>query len=182
MPLPTSAPAPDGGPSLTNDPPQAGLTRQRDGFTGPLARGSTAPPPAIRFHSADEAAAALALAPAGGVLLLSAPGAAAWPGAAVVAAMVARAATAHPDASYLAALDCGSAPGLALDALRQGWRLLILDPSHPSFPALHAAAQEVGATLWRQAPEALDLARLDLRRPGGRALLARHLGAGVPDP
>ncbi|MCR0984190.1 hypothetical protein [Roseomonas populi] len=137
--------------------------------------------PAIRFHSAEEAAAALALAPAAGVLLLSAPGAAAWPGAAVVAAMVARAAAAHPGAAYRAALDCGCAPGLALDALRQGWRLLLLDPAHPAFPAIHAAAEEAGAALWPRAPEALDLSRLDLRKPGGRAILARHLGAEMSE-
>ncbi|MBP0446174.1 hypothetical protein J8J14_15475 [Roseomonas sp. SSH11] len=138
------------------------------------------PAPAIRFRSEAEAAAALSLAPPGGVFLISAPGAAAWPGARVVAAMVARAAAAHPGAQHEAALDCGSAPGLALDALRQGWRILVLDPAHPSFPAVRAAAEEVRATLLPAAPEALDLSRLDLRRPGGLALLARHLTAPCP--
>ncbi|MFH5925126.1 hypothetical protein [Roseomonas xinghualingensis] len=131
--------------------------------------------PAARFRSAAEAATALSLAGPAGVLLLSAPAAAAWPGAAATAAMLARAATAHPGAPYRAALDCGTAPGLALDALRQGWRLLILDGAHPSFPQVEAAAREAGATLLPAAPEALDLTRLDLRKPGGRALLARHL-------
>ncbi|MBB5694855.1 hypothetical protein [Muricoccus pecuniae] len=137
--------------------------------------------PAIRFRSEAEAAAALRLAGPAGVLLVSAPGAAAWPGAAVVAAMVARAAAAHPSAPHRAALDCGAAPGLALDALRQGWRLLVLDPAHPSFPAVEAAAAELGATLLPVPPEALDLSRLDLRKPGGRAILARHLGAPAPE-
>ena len=135
-------------------------------------------PPAIRFRSAAEAAAALSLAAPTGVLLLSTPGAAAWPGAAAVAAMVARAAAAHPGAVHQAALDCGSAPGLALDALRQGWRLLVLDAGHPAFPAVASAAEEAGATLLPQAPPALDLSRLDLRKPGGRAILARHLAGG----
>jgi hypothetical protein len=138
-------------------------------------------PPAIRFRSEHEAAITLALAPPSGVLLLSAPGAAAWPGAAVVAAMLARAAAAHPDVPYQAVLDCGATPGLALDAIRQGWRLLILDPAHPAFPAVRDAAAEAGATLLPAALEALDLSRLDLRRPGGRAILARHLGS-VPLP
>ena len=137
--------------------------------------------PAIRFRSAADATAALALATPTGVLLLSAPGAAAWPGPDTVAAMVAQAAAAHPGAPHRAALDCGSAPGLALDAIRRGWRLLVLDPAHPSFPAVRSAAAEGGATLLGEAPPALDLARLDLRRPGGRAILARHLGVPTPD-
>ncbi|WP_159349429.1 hypothetical protein [Roseomonas harenae] len=142
-----------------------------------MTRAPAAPdsPPAIRFHSAAEATAALSLAGPAGVLLLSAPAAAAWPGAATVAAMVARAAAAHPDVPHRAALDCGTAPGLALDALRQGWRLLVLDGAHPSFAQVAAAAAEVGATLLPAAPEALDLTSLDLRKPGGRAMLARHL-------
>lgn len=137
--------------------------------------------PAILFRSAAEAAAALALAPPTGVLLLSPPGAAAWPGPDTVAAMVAQAAAAHPGAPHCAALDCGSAPGLALDALRRGWRLLVLDPGHPAFAAVQSAVGEAGATLLLQAPPALDLSRLDLRRPGGRAILARHLGTHAPE-
>ncbi|WP_424138541.1 hypothetical protein [Roseomonas chloroacetimidivorans] len=132
--------------------------------------------PAIRFRSSEEAAIALALAGPAGVLLLSAPGAAAWPGAATVAAMLDLARAAHPAVPHDAALDCGSAPGLALDAIRQGWRLLVLAP-HPAFPAVSAAAAEAGATLLSAAPATLDLSRLDLRRPGGRAILARHLGS-----
>ena len=138
--------------------------------------------PAIRFRSAAEATAALALASPAGVLLLSAPGAAAWPGPDTVAAMVAQAAAAHPGAPHRAALDCGSAPGLALDAIRRGWRLLVLDPAHPAFSAVQGAAAEAGATLLPVAPPALDLAGLDLRRPGGLAILARHLAAAAPGP
>jgi hypothetical protein len=144
-----------------------------------MTRAPAAPdsPPAIRFHSAAEATAALSLAGPAGVLLLSASAAAAWPGAATIAAMVARAVAAHPGVPHRAALDCGTAPGLALDALRQGWRLLVLDGAHPSFAQVAAAGAELGATLLPAAPEALDLAGLDLRKPGGRAILARHLTA-----
>ena len=142
-------------------------------------------PAAICFLSAAEAAAALAEAatnpPPGGLLLLSAPAAAAWPGAATVAAMLGGAAARHPGVPFRAALDCGSAPGLALDALRRGWRLLVLDGAHPAFPAVAAAGAEAGATLLPAAPPALDLAALDLRKPGGRAILARHL-RGPPRP
>jgi hypothetical protein len=136
--------------------------------------------PAVRFHSAAEVGAALSVAGPAGVLLVSAPAAAAWPGAATIAAMLARAAKDHPGVPHRAALDCGTAPGLALDAIRQGWRLLILDGDHPSFPQVEAAAREVGASLLPSAPEALDLARIDLRKPGGLAILARHL-SHVPE-
>jgi hypothetical protein len=117
----------------------------------------------------------LALAGEAGLLLLSAPGAAAWPGAGIVAAMVARAAASHPGVPHRAALDCGAAPGLALDAIRRGWRLLVLRPEHPSFPQVEDAAASVGAVVLPAAPPALDLSRLDLRREGGRAILLRHL-------
>ncbi|WP_052401277.1 hypothetical protein [Muricoccus aerilatus] len=143
-------------------------------------------PAAIRFLSAAEAAAALeeaaATPPPGGLLLLSAPAAAAWPGAAAVAAMLGQAAARHPGIPFTAALDCGSAPGLALDALRQGWRLLVLDNTHPAFPAVVGAAEEVGATLLPAAPPVLDLSTLDLQKPGGRAILARHLRGTPPQP
>ncbi|MBI0534069.1 hypothetical protein D9599_00565 [Roseomonas sp. KE2513] len=143
-------------------------------------------PAAILFLSAAEAAAALeeaaATPPPGGLLLLSAPAAAAWPGAAVVAAMLAQATARHPDIPFTAALDCGSAPGLALDALRQGWRLLVLDGAHPAFPAVAGAAAEAGATLLPAPPPALDLSALDLRKHGGRAILARHLRGTPPQP
>ncbi|MBP0493348.1 hypothetical protein [Roseomonas indoligenes] len=98
-----------------------------------------------------------------------------------MAAMIARALAHHPGAPHRAALDCASAPGLALDALRQGWRLLVLDPAHPAFPAVRAAAEEVGAALLPEPPEALDLSRLDLGKPGGLAILARHLGVSVTE-
>jgi hypothetical protein len=153
--------------------------------------------PAVTFGSTAEAAVALAvvaeLAAAGalmpqggapraasvprGVVLLSAPGAAAWPGARVVAAMVEAATRAHPGVPHGAILDCGAAPGLALDALRRGWRGLILDLDCRAFGAVAAAATEVGASVMSARPAALDLSPLDLRKPGGRAIVARWLSA-----
>jgi len=136
-------------------------------------------PPALLFRRADEAAAALAAAatlpgpPL--LLLLSAPAAAAWPGAAVIAAMVAGAASRHPGVPHRAALDCGTAAGLALDALRQGWRLLVLEGTHPAFPQVAGAASSLGATVLPEAPLALDLAGLDLRRPAARAIITGHI-------
>lgn len=139
--------------------------------------GAGRPSPAVTFSSVAEAAAALAAAGAHGVLLLSPTGAAAFPGARVVAAMVTRAARDHPGVPHHAVLDCGAAPGLALDALRRGWRLLILDPTCPGFGGVVDAAAEVGATVLPARPTALDLSALDLRKPGGRAILAQWLAS-----
>lgn len=132
--------------------------------------------PAVTVHDAAQAEAALAAAGPRGVLLLSAPGAAGSLGAAWFLAMVARAAQAQPQARYWAALDCADAPGHALAAIRAGARLLILDPACPAFPAVAAAAAEAGAAIWGARPPALDLRRLNPRRPGGWAKLAAWLG------
>ncbi|WP_135469305.1 hypothetical protein [Crenalkalicoccus roseus] len=131
--------------------------------------------PAVVVHDAAQAAAALALAGPGGVLLLSAPGAAGSLGAAWFLALVRRAAEGAPGVPHAAALDCAEAPGHALAALREGARLVVLDPACPAFPAVAAAAAEIGAAVLPARPPALDLRDLDLRRPGGRAKLARWL-------
>ncbi len=129
---------------------------------------------AVVVHGAAEAEATLAAAGPAGVLLLSAEGAAAWPGPDAFAAIVARAAHAHPGVRHAAALDCGAEPGAALHALRRGWRRLVLHPC-PALPQVAAAAASLGAEVLRARPEALDARRLDLRRPGGRLILAAWL-------
>jgi len=55
----------------------------------------------------------------------------------------------------------------------------VLDPGVPAFPAVAAAAGEVGAALWAERPPALDLGRLDLRKPAGRRRLAEWLTGGA---
>ncbi|MBV1798001.1 hypothetical protein [Siccirubricoccus sp. G192] len=138
--------------------------------------------PAVTVHSVAQAAAALAAAGQGGVpggvLLLSAPGAAGSLGAPWFLAMIADAATAQPGVPHRAALDCGDAPGQALAALRAGARLLILDPACPGFAAVAAAAAETGAKVWPARPASLDLGRSDPGRPGGRRRLAAWLAGG----
>lgn len=109
--------------------------------------------------------------PAGGALLLSAPGAAGFLGPAGWRALVALA-PGFPDA-----LCCGDAGGDALAALHAGCRLLVLDPTCPAFAAVAGAAGEVGARLLPARPPALDLESIDLRRPTGVALLTDWLVA-----
>jgi DNA-binding NarL/FixJ family response regulator len=151
--------------------------------------------PAVVAHTSNQARAALELAdPRRGVVLLSAPGAAGNMGAAWFLALVAQAADGfdaygegrsppHPPPQlppHWVALDCGSAPGYALAALRAGARLLVLDRAAAAFPAVAAAAAEAGAEVWAERPPALDLGRLDLRRAGrGRMRLAEWLTGGA---
>ncbi|GAA0567297.1 hypothetical protein GCM10009416_01640 [Craurococcus roseus] len=146
--------------------------------------------PAVVAHTPGQARAALGLAePARGVLLLSAPAAAGNIGAAWFLALVAQAAEGldaaapgeRPPPPHWAALDCGNAPGFALAALRAGVRLLVLDPAVPAFPAVAAAAAEIGGEVWPERPPALDLGRLDLRRADGqgRRRLAEWLTGGA---
>jgi hypothetical protein len=132
---------------------------------------------AVLVHDAAQARAALAAAGAAGVTLLSARGAAGSLGPGWFLAIVAAAAAASPAVPHRAVLDCADSPGQALAALRAGLRWLVLDPHLPAFAGLCAAAAELGAQVLPEAPAALDLAPLDLGRPGARAKLAAWLAS-----
>ncbi|HEV7266830.1 MAG TPA: hypothetical protein VGN83_18210 [Falsiroseomonas sp.] len=138
-------------------------------------------PPSVVARGAAEAAAILVHAAGRKLLLLSAHGAGGMLGAAGWRALVARAAAAVPDARFADALCCGAAPGHALAALRAGCRIVVLDGACPAFPAVAAAASEVGARLLPGRPDALDAQELDLRRPAGQARLAHWLAAQTDD-
>ena len=138
-------------------------------------------PPALVVRGAAEAAAALRIAGGRRVLLLSAPAAAGMLGAAGWRALVAQAAAAASLADPADALCCGAAPGHALGALREGCRMLVLDGACLAFGAVAAAAAETGAVLLPARPPALDLRGLDLRRPGGQAMLSHWLDAAPHD-
>lgn len=122
-------------------------------------------PPAVIVHGMRDVRAALG--PGLAVTLLSAPAAAGYMGCLWWQQMLLQAGFAGP-----AFLDCGDAPGRALEALRLGLGGLILrcDPQRFAIVAEIAAAQ--GAVLLGQAPPALDL---------GQAGAARHLRAWLGD-
>ena len=103
-------------------------------------------PPAVIVHGLGHARAALK--PGHSVLLVSAPGAAAYLGA-----LWWRALMAHVDAP-LDALDCADQPGRALEALAAGCRIIILYPC-PASPEVAARAQ--GALILSARPPSLDL-------------------------
>lgn len=138
--------------------------------------------PAVTVHGLQEAEAVLRAAAEGGgegrgAVLLSAPGAAIWPGPAGFAAVIRLARARHPALPCRALLDCGTMPGLALRALREGWRELVLAETCPAFAQVSDAARMAGAILRGRAPRALSLDGIDLRRAGGMAILRRWLTA-----
>ncbi|HQT63392.1 MAG: hypothetical protein B7Z75_11045 [Acidocella sp. 20-57-95] len=107
-------------------------------------------PPAVIIHGARDAKAALA--PGLPVTLISAPGAALYAGCLWWASLLSAVGFTGP-----AFLDCGDAPGRALEALRLGLTGLILT----SPPDLHGAVARVAdknVVILRTAPTALDMA------------------------
>ena len=125
---------------------------------------------------AEDAAAAMRVAGAGRLLLLSEPGAAGFLGPVTWRALVARAAR-DAGTACLDALCCGAAAGDALAALRAGCRIIILDGATPAFATVAAAAAELGALLLPTRPPALDVSGLDWRRDGARRKLLSWLSA-----
>jgi hypothetical protein len=125
---------------------------------------------AVIVHGARDVAAVLEAAGGRPVALLSAPGVAGYLGVAGFLGLLA-----PHRALPLAILDAAAAPGHALAALRAGFPQVVLDPACPAFPALAELAAGLGARLLAAAPPALDLARVDLRKPQGIRHLSRWL-------
>ena len=119
------------------------------------------PPPAVVVHGLPHLLAATA--PGRPVTLLSGPGAAIYAGCGWWRALMALGPAGNPDI-----LDCADAPGRAMEALRAGCRLLVLDPAVPAWPLVASRAAAAGAHLLAERPAALDLAR----RGAERRLLA----------
>ena len=127
-------------------------------------------PPAVVVHGLPHLLAATA--PGRPVTLLSGPGAAIYAGCGWWRALMALGPPGHPDI-----LDCADAAGRAMESLRVGCRLLILNPAAPAWPLVGSRAAAVGACLLAARPKALDLAR----RGAERQLLAWLEGGGLDD-
>ena len=121
-------------------------------------------PPAVVVHGLPHLQ--LATAPGRPVTLLSGPGAAIYAGCGWWRALMALGAGDNPDI-----LDCAAAPGRAMEALRVGCRLLVLDPAVPAWGLVVSRAALVGATVLPERPPALDLAQ-----KGAARRLAAWLG------
>jgi hypothetical protein len=109
-------------------------------------------PPAVVVHGLSHLQQAIE--PGLPVTLLSGPGAATYAGCGWWRALMALGAGQNPDM-----LDCGDAPGRAMEALRAGCRLVLLDPAVPAWTLVAARAAAAGAVLVAARPPALDLAQ-----------------------
>ena len=114
---------------------------------------------AVIIHNSEQARAALAAAARlkRPITLYSAVGAAAYGGAAWFEAIVAAARSDFPEARCDAVLDCGDHAGLALAALRHGWRAIVLRGTPATRGKIAAIAAAQGARLDDGATAALDL-------------------------
>ena len=116
-------------------------------------------------HGAEDVRRVLAAANGRAVILLSAPGAAGFGGAAWFLA-----ACAEARAIDTVVLDCADAPGRVLQALRAGARAVVFTGPQAMADRLDSIAREAGATLLRARPPALDLGA-----PGAAARLPQWL-------
>ena len=111
-------------------------------------------PPAIVVRSLADARTALA--PGLSVTLLSARGAAMFAGTLFWQALV-RAAGLHERPGCADILDCADGSGRALEALRLGQKLLVLDPSSVGAADIAERGARLGAIVMPRRPAALDL-------------------------
>jgi hypothetical protein len=118
-------------------------------------------PPAVVIHGLAQAR--VALRPGRPLTLLSAPGAAQYAGCLWWRELLRLA-----EFNGAAFLDCGNAPGRALEALKLGLTGLILTCPAPAFAVVAEIAAAQAATLLATAPPALDL---------GKSGAERHLAA-----
>ncbi len=123
--------------------------------------------PAVVIHSLADARQALAAVrrlDGRSAVLLSAPAAGCFMGAAWWRALIGMAASEHPLIVITDLLDCDAAAGRALEALRAGQRHLILSLSCPQRAAVLERAMSLGASLRAERPAALDLGGRDAGR------------------
>ncbi len=119
--------------------------------------------PAVIVHNLEHARAAVKAAGALGVpiVLISAPLAAAYAGAAYFREITARAMGEHPDASAACVLDCGSDAGLALGALRVGCKAVRFTGPAVVRKKIADIAAQMGAQVDNRAYRALDLLKAE---------------------
>jgi hypothetical protein len=128
--------------------------------------------PAVVVHGLVQARAAVA--PGRPVTLLSARGAALYAGCGWWRALLGQARqAAAPDAAIDDILDCADDPARALEALRIGQRMLVLDAATPGWLEVAVTVAAEGGMLLATRP-----ASLDLGEPGALRRLPAWLGAG----
>lgn len=91
------------------------------------------------------------------MILLSAPGAAAYAGAGWFRALIDEARARYPGASMSSILDCASASGDALAALREGIKVIRFGGSQKVNNKIADIAKQLGASVITRRPRSLDL-------------------------
>jgi len=116
-------------------------------------------PLVIVIHGLDHARAALSAATEleQGITLMSAPNACAYGGAAWFGQVIALAEAEIPGVLVKSVLDCGSSPGLALGAIRQGVKNIRVEVSSKVRHKIAEIARTSDATLFNGPIKALDL-------------------------
>ncbi len=116
-------------------------------------------PPAVIVHGLAMACEALQAAAscARPITLLSAENAASYAGVGWWQALMRQACAAVPHADMRHVLDCGASPGHALEALREGQRLLVLRTGVVVWADIAERAVDCGAVLLAEAPAAYTL-------------------------
>jgi len=111
------------------------------------------------FHSQRHVEAALAAAPDGveTVILVTPPNGAASAGPEIYFEMVRGGRARFPDADCDAMIDCGGDAGIAMRALRCGWRHLVFSGPADMHPKLQDMADQLGGRLHRTRPKTVDL-------------------------
>ncbi len=115
---------------------------------------------AVVFHDLEQARLALAAAETAEacVHLLTPPGGGHYAGLGFYGEIGRIAAAERPGARFCMTLDCGDDPALALIALGEGWRSLILAAGKRSQAKVGEIASGYGATIHPRRPPAFDLA------------------------
>ncbi len=115
------------------------------------------PRPAVIVHTAEHVRLVLDIAGTAQPVVLTPPGAQAYAGVAYLWAMTAPARAAGLEVR----IDCGGDAGFAMAAIRTGWRHLHMSGVDAMLAKIEDMVGQVGGTLYRSLPPAIDLAQAD---------------------
>jgi len=118
-------------------------------------------PGAITVHGLEDARAGLRAAAAlgRGVTFVSAPSAGVHGGPLWFVELIAAARAEFPNVAQEWIVDCGAEAGRSLAALRAGLKQVVYSGDAGTYTKLAQIAAQLGATILREAPPALDLRR-----------------------
>lgn len=112
---------------------------------------------AVIVHTAEHVRLVLDVAGAAQPIILTPPGAQAYAGVAYLWAMTAPA----RERGLEVRIDCGEDAGFAMSAMRTGWRQLLMAGDTAALDKIHDMLGQLGGTLHRSRPPAVDLAETD---------------------